>query len=71
MTANYITLIPTECDSCGSTVKGYYCRGAWFGKYLAPKEKKICLNCIKDREGFREEFKRLIGVSVEDYESLN
>ena len=63
------TIIPVKCDKCGKMVTGYYSPGEeWWGKYLEDRENKICLNCIKDREGFRDEFKRLIGVSVEQYE---
>lgn len=67
---NYITIESVKCDVCYLMVEGYYSRGAWFGKYLKPNEKKICFNCIKDRDGFREEFKRLIGISVERYEKI-
>ena len=59
-------LIQTKCDKCGQMVETYYTHNDWFAKYLKEEEDKICLNCIKGRKGFRAEFKRMIGISVED-----
>ncbi len=47
-----------QCDSCGEMVTSYSskAKGAWFAKYLKPGEEKVCGNCMKDREGYKEEF---------------
>lgn len=67
-----IQILPTKCDKCGATISSFYSRGtdAWFSKYLQPNEETICLSCIKERTGFREEFQSLVGISVEELENL-
>ncbi len=61
---NFMQIIYTKCDCCGEMVDSFSSRGEWFGKYLRPNEEKICCNCIKDREGYAEEFLEKIGVPL-------
>ena len=63
--------IPVECDCCKKTVSGFYNNSEWWGKYLKNDENKICLDCIKVRDGFKEDFKSIIGVDVSELEKIN
>ncbi len=67
-----ITIEKVKCDKCGELVSSFYSRDGniWFGKYLNNNEERICLNCIKNRKGFRKEFKLLIGISVNKLEQF-
>lgn len=62
---NYVTIIPVKCDCCGEMVDSLSDRSEWFGAYLKPDEAKVCHDCIKDREGYAEEFLKQIGISME------
>ena len=67
---DFITLIPTICDSCGRKVLGYYSKnGEWWDKYV-DNGIKVCLDCIKDKRGFAEDFERNIKISLSEYEKL-
>lgn len=66
-----ITVEEVNCSKCRKSSMGFYDnydRDVWFSKYIKDGEGKICFDCIKNRRGFRKEFKSLIGVSVNDYE---
>lgn len=63
---NYLSIIPVKCDCCGEMVEHFSDRSQWWGKYLKPGEEKICNNCIKDRPGYREEFKEIFGLDFRD-----
>ena len=68
---NYISIITTTCDLCRRKVSGFYCKnGEWWDKY-ADEGKNICLDCIKGKVGFAEDFRSKAGVSITEYEKLN
>jgi hypothetical protein len=63
-----INIIPIVCTSCGKKTSSFYCKnGEWWDKYVKPTE-QLCLDCIKDIPGFADEFKKLIGISVWEYQ---
>lgn len=63
---SYVSIIQTKCDCCGEMVDGFYCRGnEWWDKYMESNEGNICLMCIASRGGFRDEYLRLLGITVE------
>ena len=66
---NYLHIIPVECDCCGEMVTHSIARykKAWFNKYLETDEKRACYNCIKDREGFAEEFLEIHKMPMGEY----
>ena len=62
----FLDIILTKCDCCEKMVQGFYSiDGEWWDKYIKPNEGNICLGCIADRIGFREEYQQLFGISVE------
>lgn len=63
-TLNYMEVILIKCDCCGELVSNFYNDAEWWGKYLKTNEDKICLNCIKSRDGFVEDFKSIIGFDI-------
>lgn len=65
---NYMHIIPVKCDCCGRMVGTYSskAKGAWFAKYLKPNEEKVCRNCMKDREGYAEEFLEIFKIPLEN-----
>lgn len=64
------TIIPIRCSCCGKKTDFFYCKGGeWWDKYVEPAE-QICLDCIKDRPGFADDFKKMVGISVWEYEKL-
>ena len=66
MKASYVQIVPIKCDSCGEMVMSLSDKSQWFGKYLRDGEERICYNCIKDREGYAEEYLEKIGVSLSE-----
>lgn len=56
-------VIPTKCDCCGKMVDFFSDRSGWFGKYLKPKEHKICNDCIRDRNGYADEYRENTGAN--------
>jgi hypothetical protein len=67
---NYTQELPIECDCCHKIVYGYSDHSNWFGKYLKLEENKICFLCIKDRVGYAEDFKKNVGISIDEYFKL-
>ncbi len=64
-------IIPVKCDKGGRMVETFYDKSSWWGNDLEPDEEMVCLDCIKDRTGFRKEFKRQIGMSIEEVEDVD
>ena len=70
MTTEFMEIIPIECDCCGEMVSSYSDKSEWFGKYLKDDEERICHWCIKDRDGYAEEFFKKTGISVDEAGSI-
>lgn len=71
MTTNWIEVIPVICDCCGKKTSGFYNKSQWWSKYLKDSENEICINCIKARTGFTEEFKEKIGIDISVLEGVH
>lgn len=64
-----ISIIKIKCSSCGKEIEEFYGKnGEWWDKYINDNE-NICFNCIKNRPGFADDFKRLVGISIKEYEN--
>ena len=64
------TIIPTICTQCGKKTDVYYCKSVeWWTRYIKGDE-ELCLDCIKQREGFAEDFEKNVGISLDKYEVL-
>ncbi len=65
-----ITIRKVECDRCGRLVTHFYSKDKvllnWWDKYLDDNE-EVCIDCIKNRKGFRKEFRNLLGMEVNEY----
>ncbi len=66
---DYLHIIPQKCDCCGEMVKSVYRKHkkVWFNKYLKPDEGQVCANCLKDREGYAEEFLEIYKMPMGEY----
>ena len=66
---NYLQIIPDPCDCCGEMVCHSIAKykKAWFNKYLGTDERRFCYNCIKDRDGFAEEFLKIHKMPMGEY----
>ena len=65
-----ITVNPINCDSCTKPTTTFYNKtGEWWDEFLEDDE-KICLDCMKDRPGFREKWDEMIGIPIERYQEL-
>ena len=60
-----LQVILIKCDSCCKPTSNFSDKSNWFGKYLKPNESQICPNCIRDRDGYAQEFLEKIGVPVD------
>lgn len=65
------TILPFTCSVCKKkAAAAYYERssGNWWNKYVKDGETEVCLNCIKERPGFKDDFLKQVGMTVEAYQ---
>jgi hypothetical protein len=64
-----MTIIQTKCQKCGTLVDEFYNSDSamWWAEFMTAYDGELCLDCIKDRPGFKEAFEKNVGISVEGY----